>query len=43
MSQPLSIKPGDKVHLKDFDPRFCGDDDKKSAEAELAKLGNQLE
>jgi PPK2 family polyphosphate:nucleotide phosphotransferase len=43
MSQSLTVKPGDKVHLKEYDPRYCGDDDKKSAEAELPKLGKQLD
>jgi PPK2 family polyphosphate:nucleotide phosphotransferase len=43
MSQQLAVKPGDKVHLKDFDPRYSGDDDKKSAAEEVAKLAERLD
>ncbi len=43
MSQSLTVKPGDKVHLHDFDPRHCGDDDKKTAAEELADLAERLD
>lgn len=43
MSQPLTVKPGERVKLKDFDPRYCGNDDKQSAAEEIDKLSRHLD
>jgi PPK2 family polyphosphate:nucleotide phosphotransferase len=43
MSQPLTVKPGEKVKLKDFDPRCCGNDEKESAAAEMENLAKRLD
>ena len=38
MSQPLTVPPGDKLCLKDFDSSYCGGiTNKKKVQAELAK------
>ncbi len=39
MKQPLTVPPGTKIDLSDFDPRYVhGDSSKNSSEAEIAKL-----
>ena len=43
MSQSLTVKPGDKTKLKDFDPRDCGDADKASAAEEMDRLSEKLD
>ena len=43
MSQPLTVKPGEKINLKDFDPRYCNDGDKQSAAIEVEKLSSRLD
>jgi PPK2 family polyphosphate:nucleotide phosphotransferase len=43
MSQPLTVKPGEKIKLKDFDPRYCGDADKQSAAEKIEKLSKRLD
>ena len=40
--QPLVPKPGEKIDLKDFDPRFHGDDEKEAGKAELDTLRDRL-
>jgi len=43
MSQPIIVKPGEKVKLKDFDPNYSeGYKDKKSAEKEMKKIRKQM-
>ncbi len=37
MSQPVTLKPGKKIELSDFDPAHNGDEDKEKAAAEFAK------
>jgi PPK2 family polyphosphate:nucleotide phosphotransferase len=43
VSQQLTVQPGDKVQWTDFEPRYCGDDDKKAAEREFTALSERLD
>jgi PPK2 family polyphosphate:nucleotide phosphotransferase len=43
MSQSLTVKPGNKINLARFDTRYCGDDDKNSAQEEIAAIGKRLD
>jgi PPK2 family polyphosphate:nucleotide phosphotransferase len=43
MTQSLIAKAGSKIHLKDFDPRYCGNEDKKSAAEEMEQLAPLLD
>lgn len=38
----FGIAPGDRVHLKDFDPRYKGNEDKKDAIEKIAKLREKM-
>lgn len=37
MSQPLTIPPGKRIRLQDFDPSWCGDEEKQRAQAETRR------
>ena len=43
MSQLLTAEPGTKIRLKEFDPRYCGDEDKKSAAEETEAIAPKLD
>lgn len=37
MSQPLTVPPGTRIRLTDFDPAWCGSDEKRTALAEIQR------
>jgi PPK2 family polyphosphate:nucleotide phosphotransferase len=43
MTQPVIVKPGEKIKLKDFDPSYTGNyTDKKNAEKKLDEIRKQM-